>query len=98
MPHRPKLGAGLDGSQHYEPIVVETFELHQIADPGAGLTGRTRWSTTEDDLLLFCRGHLAPYQVPASITFVDRLPRNAVGKLVRDELSKLAAGGRSGAS
>ncbi len=54
-----------------------------VLSPGA--------ATTEDDLLVYCRSRLAPHQVPTSITFVDGLPRNPVGKLVRDELSKLAA-------
>ena len=41
---------------------------------------------TERELLTWCREHLAPHQVPAFVTFVDRLPRNSVGKLVRAEL------------
>ncbi len=41
---------------------------------------------TEQELLALCRQHLAPHQVPASVTFVDRLPRNSVGKLIRDQL------------
>ena len=52
-------------------------------------------ATTEDDLLEHCRRRLTPNQVPTSITFVARLPRNAVGKLVRDDLAELAAGGSS---
>jgi len=31
-------------------------------------------------------GQLAPYKVPKAIEFVDALPRNALGKLVRREL------------
>ena len=50
-------------------------------------------STTEEELLAFCRDRLAEHQVPRSITFVERLPRNSVGKLVREELIRLAAGG-----
>jgi fatty-acyl-CoA synthase len=46
---------------------------------------------TEPELLAFCRQRLAPYQVPAVVTFVDRLPRNSVGKLVRAELRALAS-------
>ena len=47
--------------------------------------------TTEQELLAWCREHLAAHQVPALVTFVDRLPRNSVGKLIRAELSKAAA-------
>jgi fatty-acyl-CoA synthase len=42
--------------------------------------------TTEQELLAWCQGHLAAHQVPAAVTFVDRLPRNSVGKLIRAEL------------
>jgi acyl-coenzyme A synthetase/AMP-(fatty) acid ligase len=45
---------------------------------------------TEQDLLASCRQHLAPHQVPASVTFVDRLPRNSVGKLLRARLRAIA--------
>jgi acyl-CoA synthetase (AMP-forming)/AMP-acid ligase II len=46
---------------------------------------------TEQDLLAFGRHHLAPHQVPTSVTFVDRLPRNSVGKLIRAQLRALAS-------
>src|SRR5215831_2546035 len=41
---------------------------------------------TEQELLAWCRGHLAAHQVPAFVIFVDCLPRNSVGKLIRAEL------------
>ena len=47
-------------------------------------------TATEDELLAFCREHLAPHQVPASVTFLDLLPRNSVGKLIRQQLRSLA--------
>jgi fatty-acyl-CoA synthase len=46
---------------------------------------------TEQDVLAFCRQHLAPYQVPTSVMFVDRLPRNSVGKLNRARLRAIAS-------
>ena len=42
------------------------------------------------ELRAWCREHLAAYQVPAFVTFVDRLPRNSVGKMNRAELQKAA--------
>jgi fatty-acyl-CoA synthase len=39
-----------------------------------------------NDLLAFCRERLKPHEVPESITVVERLPRNSVGKLLRHEL------------
>jgi fatty-acyl-CoA synthase len=47
---------------------------------------------TAEELLALCAEHLAAYQVPVSVTFVDRLPRNSVGKLIRSQLRTLAAG------
>jgi acyl-CoA synthetase (AMP-forming)/AMP-acid ligase II len=46
--------------------------------------------TTEQELLAWCREHLAAYQVPAFVTFTDHLPRNSVGKLIRAELQDAA--------
>ena len=46
---------------------------------------------TEQELLAFARQHLAGHQTPASVTFVDRLPRNSVGKLLRAQLAALVA-------
>lgn len=46
---------------------------------------------TEQDVLAFGRQHLGPHQVPASVTFVDRLPRNSVGKLIRAQLRAIAS-------
>jgi fatty-acyl-CoA synthase len=43
-------------------------------------------SATEPELIAFSAERLAEHEVPASIMFVETLPRNSVGKLVRDEL------------
>ncbi len=53
-------------------------------------------AVTEHELLAFCRGRLAAHQVPASVSFVGELPRNAAGKLLRDELFRLASRGPFG--
>jgi long-chain acyl-CoA synthetase len=41
---------------------------------------------TPDALIGFARGRLAHYKCPTSITFLDALPRNATGKVLRREL------------
>jgi len=46
---------------------------------------------TEQEILAFGREHLAAYEAPASVTFVDHLPRNSVGKLLRAELRALVS-------
>jgi acyl-coenzyme A synthetase/AMP-(fatty) acid ligase len=40
--------------------------------------------------MAFSRDRLAPHEVPAAVRFVQQLPRNSVGKLVRAELQALA--------
>src|SRR5207248_2352854 len=39
-----------------------------------------------DELLAFCREHLAGFKVPRSIDFVDQLPRDPAGKLFKRRL------------
>ncbi|MFH1623832.1 MAG: AMP-binding protein, partial [Pseudomonadota bacterium] len=40
----------------------------------------------EEEILSFCREHLAAHAVPRSVTFVDELPRNPSGKILKREL------------
>jgi long-chain acyl-CoA synthetase len=40
-----------------------------------------------DELRAWCRDRMAPYKVPAGVTVVDALPRNEIGKLMRQDLS-----------
>ena len=44
----------------------------------------------EDGLIAWCRARLTPYRVPVRVVFVERLPRNDVGKVVKRELAALA--------
>ncbi len=44
---------------------------------------------TEDDLIKHCEHHLAKYEVPRRFSFVDELPKSAVGKTLRRELIRL---------
>jgi acyl-CoA synthetase (AMP-forming)/AMP-acid ligase II len=80
------------------PAIAEAGVVGVLAQGGgevgaafAALSARAE--ATEQELLAFCQEHLAPHQVPASVTFVDRLPRNSVGKLIRDNLRALASRG-----
>jgi fatty-acyl-CoA synthase len=47
-------------------------------------------AVSESELLEFCRVRLAAHELPSSVTFLDRLPRSSVGKLLRHELDPLA--------
>ena len=39
-------------------------------------------------IIAHCRGRIAGYKVPKSVDFVDVLPRNPSGKVLRRELRK----------
>ena len=55
-------------------------------DVGAWIVLVDGASATDEDLKAFCAEHLADYKVPRRITFVDDLPRNATGKVVKKDL------------
>jgi fatty-acyl-CoA synthase len=40
----------------------------------------------ESELVAHCRGRLASYKKPSAVRFVDRLPRNAAGKVLKRNL------------
>lgn len=73
------------------PDVIEAGVCGQ-PDPQWGLVPvafihlRARSSASADDLLDYAGERLAKYKLPRAIYFVDHLPRNASGKLLRREL------------
>jgi len=43
-------------------------------------------SVTADELIAFCKDHIASYKKPKSVDFVDELPKNNYGKLLKREV------------
>ncbi|MDP7134243.1 MAG: AMP-dependent synthetase, partial [Planctomycetota bacterium] len=41
---------------------------------------------TEEQLIDFCRDHIASYKKPKSVDFVNEIPKNNNGKIVKKEL------------
>ena len=90
-----------DGQQVYPGDVERVLSGHpsvadagvvQVAAKGGGSVAAfvvlsAGAQATEADILAYGRRHLAAHQAPASVTFVDRLPRNSVGKLLRAQLT-----------
>ena len=89
-----------DGRQVYPGDVERVLSGHpsvadagvvQVAAKGGGSVAAfvvlsAGAQATEADILAYGRRHLAAHQAPASVTFLDRLPRNSVGKLLRARL------------
>jgi acyl-CoA synthetase (AMP-forming)/AMP-acid ligase II len=55
-------------------------------DVGAWIVLVDGESASPDEIKAFCAERLADYKVPRRITFVDELPRNATGKVVKKDL------------
>jgi len=45
-------------------------------------------SVTEEDLIAFCREHLARFKCPRSVDVLEALPRNPTGKILKRDLRK----------
>jgi acyl-CoA synthetase (AMP-forming)/AMP-acid ligase II len=92
----------ISGGENIYPREVEEVLLSVPAVAECGVTGaphpywgeavtafvvlRPRTSATEEELLAVCRERLSRYKVPKAIRFVDALPRNSMGKVLRREL------------
>ena len=46
-------------------------------------------NVTADELIEFCRKHLADYKCPKSVHFVEAIPKGPTGKLLKRELARL---------
>jgi long-chain acyl-CoA synthetase len=57
--------------------------------PKAYIVLRPGASATEEEVVKYCRDHLAAYKVPRAIQFVDALPTTSSGKVMRRELTTL---------
>jgi acyl-CoA synthetase (AMP-forming)/AMP-acid ligase II len=58
--------------------------------PVAFVVLRPRATTTAEELVEHCRRHLARFKVPKEVRFVDALPRNPSGKVLKRELREHA--------
>jgi fatty-acyl-CoA synthase len=52
----------------------------------AAVVLRAGTTLSEDDVLLHCRNHLAGFKTPKQVFFVDALPKNPSGKLLKRDL------------
>ena len=61
-----------------DPKWTETVKAVVLRAPGS--------TVSEADIIAFCRERLAHYQCPTSVDFIDELPRNATGKILKRDL------------
>ncbi|MCE3288774.1 MAG: acyl-CoA synthetase, partial [Caulobacter sp.] len=92
----------VSGGENVYPAEVENalFSHPAVADAAVVGAPDERWgeavkgivvlkpgrSATPEELIAHCRGLIAGYKCPKSIDFVDALPRNPSGKVLRREL------------
>jgi acyl-coenzyme A synthetase/AMP-(fatty) acid ligase len=60
------------------PHTGEAVKAYVVMEPGADVD--------EETLIEYSLDHLARYKCPSKVIFVDALPRNASGKVVRRSL------------
>ena len=60
----------------------EVGKAYVVASKGS----TTAASLTQDDVIAFCKERLANFKVPRQVEFVDVLPRNLSGKVLKTEL------------
>jgi fatty-acyl-CoA synthase len=98
----------ISGGENVYPAEVENviYQLPQIAEAAVIGVPDERWGETgkvfislkegqkidEKDIIEHCLKNLAKFKVPQSIVFVDLLPRNATGKVLKRELREEAEG------
>ena len=92
----------ISGGENVYPAEVENvlYQLPQVAEAAVIGVPDERWgevgraiivlkpgqSITGVEIIAHCQAHIGRYKVPKSVVFVDKLPRNPAGKVVKGEL------------
>jgi acyl-CoA synthetase (AMP-forming)/AMP-acid ligase II len=50
---------------------------------------KTGEQATEEEIIAYCREHLADYKCPKRVYFLDEIPKGPTGKLLKRELQRL---------
>jgi fatty-acyl-CoA synthase len=101
----------ISGGENVYPAEVEQviFGIDGVADVGVIGVPHERWGETglalvvkkadstisESAILEICQQKLARFKVPASVLFIDELPRNAAGKILKRTLREQYVGEKS---
>jgi long-chain acyl-CoA synthetase len=66
-----------------EAVAIGVPDDYRGESVKAFVVKRSGATTTEEEILAFCKERLAPYKAPKTVEFRDDLPKSAVGKLLR---------------
>jgi acyl-CoA synthetase (AMP-forming)/AMP-acid ligase II len=94
----------VSGAENIYPAEVENALFHHadVADVAVIGVPDSRWGEavkalvvpkpgrkpSAEDIIATARQHIAGYKLPKSVDFIDAIPRNAAGKILRRELRK----------
>ena len=98
-----KTGGENVASREVEETIYQLAQVSEVAVVGVP---HPRWveavvavvmvkngqSLAPDEVVAHCAGHLASFKVPKRVVFVDSLPKNPSGKLLKRELRDRHAG------
>jgi long-chain acyl-CoA synthetase len=73
-----------------EVAVIGVADHHWGEKLRAFVVLRETAQATDQSLIDFCRGQLADFKIPREIRFLDELPRNVGGKILKTELRALS--------
>lgn len=98
----------ISGGENVYPAEIEQviFQMDAVADVGVIGVPHEKWGEcgkavvvkakdtdiTEEKIIDYCKAHLAKFKVPMSVEFVDELPRNAAGKILKRSLREQFTG------
>ena len=92
-----KTGGENVASREVEEVIYQHTAVQEVAVFGvphptwveavvAAVVTRAGTSVSAEELIAHCREHLAGFKTPKQIHFVDALPKNPSGKLLKREL------------